>query len=788
MKKVISTLIYCQIILLIFLCSPLDSFGQTTVYCTPSDQTNMTGRVNSLNTKTSGEIKVGDPYNRRGWARFSILSIPSSAIIETVKLQFYVNSASGTDHDLVIRYVTSNPLTATGSTLNSEISTGTWLGDCSGCCSSTGYKTITLNSSSVSLLQTRVNNNTGWFAVGFWEWDDDANEAKIDGYDWGGTPEPILIVTYTSNPDITISNSQVSQPSPLYPGGTFDVSCEQHISNGSSTTVYPNVGYYLSTNATCTTSDTYLDDDESSLSSSDTYDGESATLTIPSGTSSGNYYICFIGDYQNEVSESDENNNCKFLPITVSPGPPPDITITNPSVTQTTVCPGDAIDVSCEQRISNGSSTTVYPNVGYYLSTNATCTTSDTYLDDDESSLSSSDTYDGESETLIIPSGTSPGTYYVCFIGDYLDEVSESNENNNCEHVTITVVDPPTLSISPSNQNVSSGSGSTTFSVSSNISWSANDNVSWLSLSPTSGSNDGTITASYSENTSTSSRTATITVSGSGVSDEYVTVTQEPTGYLTISPSNQDVSSGSGSTTFSVSSNISWSASDNASWLTLSPTSGSNGGTITASYFENTSTSSRTATITVSGSGVSDEYVTVTQEPTGYLTISPSNQDVNSESGSTTFSISSNISWSANDNASWLTLSPTSGSNNGTITANYSKNTSTSIRRTDTITFSGSGVSDVNVTVIQDFATSIDNPVSKNQIKIYPNPTNSILIIESSVDINYIKIYDLLGRLVYESKFKQEIDISNFDEGIYLLKLYSKEGEILKTEKIIVNK
>jgi len=58
----------------------------------------------------------------------------------------------------------------------------------------------------------------------------------------------------------------------------------------------------------------------------------------------------------------------------------------------------------------------------------------------------------------------------------------------------------------------------------------------------------------------------------------------------------------------------SYNVSDNADWLTVSQS----GNTITASYSENTSTSSRVAAITVSGSGVSDQTVTVTQAaPTG---------------------------------------------------------------------------------------------------------------------------------------------------------------------------
>ncbi len=135
---------------------------------------------------------------------------------------------------------------------------------------------------------------------------------------------------------------------------------------------------------------------------------------------------------------------------------PPDITVQNPSVTPTTVCPGGTINVSCDHYCSGGSDET--PNVGYYLSTNTTCSTSNTYLGDDGSSICGSDLYDGESESVIIPPETSPGTYYICFIGDYLDEVSESDESNNCEYIQITVNSPPpTVQFSASSTYIEEG-------------------------------------------------------------------------------------------------------------------------------------------------------------------------------------------------------------------------------------------------------------------------------------------------------------------------------------------
>lgn len=85
------------------------------------------------------------------------------------------------------------------------------------------------------------------------------------------------------------------------------------------------------------------------------------------------------------------------------------------------------------------------------------------------------------------------------------------------------------LSVSPANINVSATGGSSTVSVTSNTNWNASSSASWLTLSPGSGTNNGTLTANYQANSSTQSRTAIITVSGAGVSSQTVNVTQAGT-------------------------------------------------------------------------------------------------------------------------------------------------------------------------------------------------------------------------------------------------------------------
>src|SRR5215470_15484548 len=85
----------------------------------------------------------------------------------------------------------------------------------------------------------------------------------------------------------------------------------------------------------------------------------------------------------------------------------------------------------------------------------------------------------------------------------------------------------PTLSVAPSAVNVAAAANSAgTFNITSNTSWTVTDNQSWLTVSPTSGSNNGTVTVMAQENTSASARTATVTVSATGVPSQTVTVTQ----------------------------------------------------------------------------------------------------------------------------------------------------------------------------------------------------------------------------------------------------------------------
>lgn len=168
---------------------------------------------------------------------------------------------------------------------------------------------------------------------------------------------------------------------------------------------------------------------------------------------------------------------------------------------------------------------------------------------------------------------------------------------------------------------------------------------------------------------------------------------------LAVTPPNQNVAPEAGNTDFMVSSNIAWLVSSDASWCV--PTiSGFGNDTIVASYLENTGTSPRTATLTVSGIGVPPVTVTVNQAGiTPMLVVTPPNQNVTADPGNTSFSVVSNVAWLSQSDAAWCTVTP-SGIGSGNITATFTANTD-KFQRVATITTTATGAIPAITTVTQ---------------------------------------------------------------------------------------
>ncbi len=337
--------------------------------------------------------------------------------------------------------------------------------------------------------------------------------------------------------------------------------------------------------------------------------------------------------------------------------------------------------------------------------------------------------------------------------------------------VTLNVTsDVTVLTITPSNQNVTADAGSTTFAVANNGTGTMNytaevtSGSDWLTItSGGSGVNTGTINVAYTENMLTSPRTGTITVTAPGAtgSPVMVTVTQAVNPALLptlIISTLTDVVAGPvfvpvhaanivnmGSFQFTIEYDPALMTYSSASdWytgieavtmgepipghLTFVWAADMNGINIADGTFFNLNFnwlgSTSTSSLTWSDNPTPREFTdydgnvfvsvynngSVTGSPSQpILTVTPTNQDVTSSAGTTTFAVANtgigtmNYTAAVTTGNDWLTItSGGSGVNTGTINVAYTENTSTSPRTgTITVTAPGATGSPVQVTVTQ---------------------------------------------------------------------------------------
>lgn len=70
------------------------------------------------------------------------------------------------------------------------------------------------------------------------------------------------------------------------------------------------------------------------------------------------------------------------------------------------------------------------------------------------------------------------------------------------------------------------------------------------------------------------------------------------------------------------------------------------------------------------------------------------------------------------------------------------------------------------------------------ELSIYPNPASDMVSITSKNPIDSIEIYDISGKQVKKLKNTKEINVSNFNSGIYLFKI--RIGEQISVKRIVI--
>jgi len=249
-----------------------------------------------------------------------------------------------------------------------------------------------------------------------------------------------------------------------------------------------------------------------------------------------------------------------------------------------------------------------------------------------------------------------------------------------------------TFTISPAISTLSSSgaaTGTVAVTAGTSCSWTATSNAAWITITGgADGTGNGAVTYNVAANTGAAPRTGTVTIGGQSFS-----VTQPGTSCVSgISPTSSTLTGSigaSGAVTVTAPAGCSWTATSNDAWITVgSGATGTGNGMVSYNVAANTSSGSRTGTLTIGGS-----LFTITQPGAACVfTLSPFSSTLTSPAaadGTVTVSSAGGCNWTAASNASWITItSGASGSGTGTVNYSVASNPGTT-SRTGTMTIAG---------------------------------------------------------------------------------------------------
>lgn len=241
---------------------------------------------------------------------------------------------------------------------------------------------------------------------------------------------------------------------------------------------------------------------------------------------------------------------------------------------------------------------------------------------------------------------------------------------------------PDALSVSPTALNVSPESGNAVLSVSSNINWFVSEGADWVTVSPDSGVDNGTVIVSYTQNTSTNPRSTILTLYGGEVPEQEIVLTQLGAApVLSVAPDSLSFQTSGGSAQVSISANVPWTLTESADWISLNKSTGTQSDSVVISCLPSSTTSAREATILLSSPGLSERRIQVAQLGVpAVLFVLPDSLSFSSSGGSANISISSNTNWSIIDDAAWISVDSSNGSNNRIVQVACLPNDSTGAR------------------------------------------------------------------------------------------------------------
>ncbi len=246
----------------------------------------------------------------------------------------------------------------------------------------------------------------------------DADDVLFESVEWNN----IATRSFAIGPDLTVASP--SLPPVTTPGAT--ISAGYTVRNQGANAAAPSrLDFYWSADFTHDSGDPKLASaDIGALAPNTTQSGQ-ASLVIPSTASIGTYYVFARADAGQAVPESWETNNNASATIRI--GGDLLVTVLN---SPSALCAD--VPFSVTDTTKNGGSLAVGPSAThFYLSPDATLSTGETLLGTRAIAGLAAGSVHTDSTTLVVPSGTPAGSYYLFAKADGANAVEETQEGNN---------------------------------------------------------------------------------------------------------------------------------------------------------------------------------------------------------------------------------------------------------------------------------------------------------------------------------------------------------------------
>ncbi len=89
------------------------------------------------------------------------------------------------------------------------------------------------------------------------------------------------------------------------------------------------------------------------------------------------------------------------------------------------------------------------------------------------------------------------------------------------------------------------------------------------------------------------------------------------------------------------------------------------------------------------------------------------------------------------------------------------------------------------ITMVVNLCTGINAASNTASFTVYPNPTNSTLTINTSLNYSSIQIINMLGQVVFTKEKSTLLNLSSLPSGIYFIQLVDTKGSVIGKEKFV---